>query len=112
MHKNLRWVVLAAACVGMGISVPSCPGQQAMQQQVDNLEKRETTTSQRIQALDTQVKQLATDMAKANQLLQTMGQTVLAQKGEMEALQKSVHELTDRLKPAAKKAAPAKGKKH
>ena len=109
MNKNLRWIVLGCATLGMGLSMPSCPGQQAMQQQIDALEKRVNSETQRVQSLDTQVKQLNGEMAKANQLLSTMGNTVLAQKTEIENLQKSVQEMASRsaAKPAAK-AAPAK----
>jgi septal ring factor EnvC (AmiA/AmiB activator) len=71
----------------MGISMPSCPGQQALQQQIDALQARATETDQKIQGLTTQVNTLSKEMNDAKSLLEQVGQTVIAQKDAISALE-------------------------
>lgn len=114
---RIHWLVLSASTLGLGLSMPACPGQQAMQQQLDNLEKRETAVATRIQGIDTQVKAATAEVAKmgpALQNLQVINQALIEQKSLITDLQKQVAELSDKVKSMGSKPAPApkaKGKK-
>ena len=94
--------VLALAT--MGISMPSCPGQEAIQQQVDGLTSRLNEADQKVQALTTQVGTLSKEMTDAKALLEQLSQTVIAQKDAIATLQTSQEELQ------AKVASGGKGK--
>ncbi len=94
---------MGAAVAGMGISMPSCPGQQAMQQQVDDLQKHEAAMNQKIQALDGQVRTLSGDMSQVKQLLDQVSRAVLAQKDSMAQMEANVQKLV-----AARGSSPAK----
>ncbi len=88
-----------------------------MQQQLDNLEKRETSVATRIQTIDTQVKAATAEVAKmgpALQNLQVINQALIEQKSMITDLQKQVADLSDKVKTLSSKPAPApkaKGKK-
>jgi len=72
MKKNLNWMVMSAAVLGMGMAMPSCPGQQEMQQKIDSLQTTNTDLSKKIQALTTQVNALNSDMSQVKTLLPQM----------------------------------------
>ena len=105
MNKTSRWLATGAAVVGMGMSMPSCPGQQAMQQQVDELQKREVAATQKAQALEGQVRALSGDMGQVKQLLEQVSRTVLAQKDSITQMEANVQKLA-----AARAGAPASSK--
>ncbi len=79
-------VVSTAALLGMGIAMPSCPGQQAMQQQIDSLQAKNTEQAQQAQALDGQLKAMNADMLQVKTLLEQVSNTVLAQKQALEQI--------------------------
>jgi hypothetical protein len=79
MEKKLRLVAFAAAFVGMGISMPQCPGQQALQQQVDGLETKSADTSRKMQMVDNELKRMNQELVTAKTLLEKVSNTVLAQ---------------------------------
>ncbi len=114
---RIHWLVLSASTLGLGLSMPACPGQQAMQQQLDNLEKRETSVATRLQGIDAQVKAATAEVAKmgpALQNLQVINQALIEQKSMITDLQKQVADLSDKVKALSSKPAPApkaKGKK-
>ena len=56
------WILGLTALLGMGITMPSCPGQQAMQQQIDNLQTANQDLSKKVQLLNTQLNAIANDM--------------------------------------------------
>lgn len=105
MNKKLTWIALGAAVAGMGIAMPSCPGQQAMQQQIDALQAKNAEMAKHIQNLDNQVKADSNDMGQVKTLLSQVSNTVLAQKQAQDALEAQVKELTTKVNtppPAAK----------
>ncbi len=105
-NKNILKVLLIAILVtGMGIAMPSCPGQQALQQQVDKLTTQNADSTKRIQALDEHVKTLNGEMAQAKQLLLQITNVIQAQKASIELLETAVKSAP---KGKAAKAAPAK----
>ena len=97
-------VIVATAFIGLGMSMPSCPGQQAMQQQIEALQTSNTDLNKRVQAMDAQVKALNGDMSQVKQLLKPMSDAIQAQKGAMDQLDANFKEIQ------AKMTAPAKGK--
>lgn len=86
MNRKLTWLALGAAVVGMGISMPSCPGQQAMQQQIDELKTKNAEMTKQLQAHDNQVKTLMGEMSQVKTLLQQISSAVLAQKQALEQI--------------------------
>ena len=95
--------VAATAALGFGFSMPSCPGQQAMQQQIDALQAKANEDAGRIDALSTQVATLNKSVSDLQAQLGSMGPTVIAQKEELESLRESLKEVQPRL-PSAKGA--------
>ena len=59
MNKKIQALVTAGAFLGMGIAMPSCPGQQAMQQQIDTLQTKTIELTQKISKVDSQNQILA-----------------------------------------------------
>ena len=111
--KNLRWVVLAGALVTMGVTMPSCPGQQAMQDQIDQLKQSQVELSKRLQNDESQMKQLADTVNQVKTDSQGMGGMVTQMKGDLDALRGTVQAMDAKLAAAAKPGkAPAKGRKH
>jgi septal ring factor EnvC (AmiA/AmiB activator) len=110
-------VIMVAAFIGMGMSMPSCPGQQALQQQVDTLTTSNAELSKRVQGMDAQVKQLNMDMSQVKQLLKPMSDAIQAQKAGMDQLDSNIKEIQAKMtapKASAKSAAKGKpaAKKH
>lgn len=108
MNRKIRVMLLGCAVMGMGVAMPSCPGQQAMQQQVDQMQTNLNNQARQIQALDAQVRNSNNEMTQAKQVLDQMANAINAQKAALETLQKSVNDLASR--PAARPSAPAKKK--
>jgi peptidoglycan hydrolase CwlO-like protein len=116
MNKK-HLVLLASAFVGLGMSMPSCPGQQAMQQQIDTLNANNTKLSQQVQALDAQVKTLNSDMSQVKQLLKPMSDAIQAQRTGMDQLDANIKEIQGKMaamaaKPAPRAASKPAAKKH
>lgn len=110
MSKKFVAPVIGASFLMLGLSMPSCPGQQAMQQQVDALKASETEMKSRISGLEGQIKSLR-DEAEQNKGLMAQLSTGIAEQGkaieEMKAAAAAAQS-----KPAARAAAkPGKGKK-
>ena len=61
---KLNWIVLGMAVVGLGFAMPSCPGQDAMQQQINALQSSNQEISKKVQTLTTQVTTLASENAE------------------------------------------------
>lgn len=90
----------------MGLSLPSCPGQQAMQQQLDTLKTQQTELRSLITAQETQIKGVKEESDRAKEMLGQMLATVTEQS-------KKLDELNEKLKtpPAPVHASkPSKGK--
>jgi septal ring factor EnvC (AmiA/AmiB activator) len=108
--KNLRWAVLAGAIVAMGVTMPSCPGQQAMQDQIDQLKTSQADLSKRLQLSETQLKQLI-DMA--NQMhndFQGMGGMVTQTKTDVDQMKVTLQAMQAKMAPPAKGASKTSAK--
>ena len=77
--------VLALAFTGLGLSMPSCPGQEAMQKQIDGLTKQNGDIIKKLQTVDAPVKAAATELAQMKELLQ---QTTTALQAQAERIAK------------------------
>ena len=112
MNSKIRVLVFAIAVVGMGISMPSCPGQDAMQKQIDSLTQSNADLKRQVAAMDTTVKSTATDMGQAKQLLEQMTNAIQAQKTSVMNLETSIKDVQTQM--TAIQAAlpkPKKGRK-
>lgn len=110
LGNGKAWKTLGLGCLGiftMGISMPSCPGQQALQQQVDTLQTAQTDATRKIQNLETQVKTLNHELTQVKGLLEQVPTTIQAQREALDSLNKSVEELK-KAKSAPAPAASAK----
>ena len=69
MKKYFKYLVFAASFAGMGIAMPSCPGQQAMQQQIDTLTNTNLDVNKKLRTMQGQITGLSNDMNQVKQLL-------------------------------------------
>ncbi|MGK5083350.1 hypothetical protein WDW37_08580 [Bdellovibrionota bacterium FG-1] len=103
-QQSLRFAVLAgAAFMGLGMAMPSCPGQQEMKDQMTALQTANDGLNKRVQTLTGQVTQLNTEMSQVKQLLQPMANAIQAQKTAMDQLDAN-------MKTLAGKGGAGKGK--
>src|SRR5689334_4509080 len=103
MKKNLRWLVLGVAFSGMGVAMPSCPGQKAMQQQLDAVQATEQEQAKKIQTLTNQATSLNNDMGQVKQLLPQMTQLIKAQKDQLDHMDAEIKELQAKVFKGKKK---------
>jgi septal ring factor EnvC (AmiA/AmiB activator) len=102
------YVALGAAFLGMGMSMPSCPGQQAMQEQVDKLTQQNLNLNKRTESLESQIKSLNSDMTQVKTLLKPMADAIQAQKAGMDQLDANLKEIQTKLAAAASSKGGAK----
>ncbi len=92
----------------MGVDMPSCPGQQAMQQQVEALQGKQAELMKQAQAQDAHIKVLNAEIGQSKALLAQVSQTVLAQKEALDRLEATVRSLTETLNQMNSKGAKGK----
>lgn len=105
----------------IGATAPSCPGNQAVQQQLEQVQNQNQGLIREVQTLEAQVKEMRTEMTQLRTLATQIGNTVLAQKqaleqvGSVRATQAApVREKADPVPPqvtASKPSKPAQKKK-
>ena len=93
MRKNLRWGAILLSVLGMGMAMPSCPGQQAMQEQIDRMQATQTEQLKRVQNLTTQTSKMNQDMTQIKQLLTDMTNVISSQKGLIDKLSMDLQSL-------------------
>ena len=103
MKKYFKYLIFAASFAGMGIAMPSCPAQQAMQQQIDVIQTNNMDTTKKLRTLQTQVTGLSNDMNQVKQLLPQMTNVIQAQKGALDQLDATVQQMRNKGKVPAKK---------
>jgi len=74
----------------MGINMPSCPGQEALQQSVDSLRTAQTEMKAKVSMNDAALKALKEEVAQLNTKLADVTTTVLAQKAALEEMTKAM----------------------
>jgi peptidoglycan hydrolase CwlO-like protein len=90
MHKRTLVTLVGATLLLIGSTGPSCGGNQALQQQLDQLTTRDQEQTRTIQELQAQVKLLQTEMGNVKALTTQIGQTVLAQKQALEHYDRAI----------------------
>jgi uncharacterized coiled-coil protein SlyX len=81
----------------MGLAMPSCPGQQAMQQQIDTLSTDNTSLRKTVMSLDGQMKSMNTYMDQNKQVVEQMSSTILAQKTAMDQMNAGLKDLQTKM---------------
>lgn len=104
-NNNVRALALVGACLAMSFTMPSCPGQQAIQLQVDTLTTGHAEVAKRTANLEVQVKTANADLANIKQLMEQLGNAVQAQKASIDQLSQAMKDLDTKV--SAAKAAPA-----
>lgn len=99
-------LLLVVALFTMGVSLPSCPGQAELKQQVDALEAKNGQMAKQVQGLDAQVKTLNNEISEMKNTMTQMTTGLLAQKQSIDQLNENMKALASK----GAKAAPAKGK--
>jgi len=102
-QNYFKYLIFAASFAGMGLGMPSCPGQQAMQQQIDALQTANMDTTKKLHTLQTQVTTFSTDMGQVKQILPQMTNVIQAQKGALDQLDITVQQMKNKGKPVKKK---------
>ena len=103
MKKSLKLSILSATFVLMGFTMPSCPGQEAMEQRIAALETNKLDLTKKVQSLNAQVTSVNKDMGEMRQVLVQMTTVIQAQKGAIEQLEASINALKTHAKPSSKK---------
>ncbi|MDR3606482.1 MAG: hypothetical protein P4M08_03775 [Oligoflexia bacterium] len=110
--KSLRWPIRAIALTGtvalMGVTMPSCPGQQAMQDQIDAMKASQAEIMKRTQAHETELKQIVDAINQLKTESQGVGASAGQLKAEIDQLKTAVQSIETRL--AAAKPAKSTGK--
>ena len=111
--QALRWSAVVLVAGGMGISLPQCPGQQAMQQQVDSLITAQGDMTRKLQKIDGDAKAGKQEIDQFKQILQQMKEAMDAQQKAMTELGAKVTALEARpvYTPPAAKGGKAGAKK-
>ncbi len=112
--KNRRSLKLLApvpflALTALGMAMPSCPGQQEMQQKIDKLETDHATLNKQVLNLNERLATVEKDMGIVKQALQPVVNAFTNQRKDLdgltarvEALQTQVTALSSKTRPAAK----------
>src|SRR4051812_9486242 len=86
MKKYFTWMLIGAAFLGLGIAMPGCPGQQAMQQQIDSLQNANLDLTKKVQALTTQLHTINGDIGQMMAGLPQMTNVISSQKTALDKL--------------------------
>jgi septal ring factor EnvC (AmiA/AmiB activator) len=97
MKRYFTWTLMGAAFLGLGIAMPSCPGQQAMQQQLDALQNANMDLSKKVQALTTQNHTMSNDINQMKTLLPQMTNVISSQKIALDKLDADLKALQARI---------------
>ena len=108
-RKLLFWVTMTVSTFGLGIAMPSCPGQQAMQQQVDLLQTKNRELSTRIQTMENSLKTMTADLDQLRQLPGKITPALQSYQAELEKINTAITAMQTQMKSGGSKAAPAKG---
>ena len=104
-------VIALSAFLGMGMSMPSCPGQQEMKDQVTALQAQNGDLAKKIQAQEAKVKQLTEDMNTIKTALPQVVSTIQAQKTGLDQLDSAIKELQSKSSSKGKTSSTSKKKK-
>jgi len=97
MNKQIRVLVFTLAALGMGITMPSCPGQEAMQQQIDGLTAKNADMTRKMAAMSATVDSAAKELNDAKQLLTQLGPALEAQKNAMTTMSTQIQDIQSKM---------------
>ena len=104
MDKRVAWILAVTAVLAMGISMPSCPGQQAMQQQIDQIAAKQTELIKNISNLDKQVKAFDADMKTVKEVMPQMGKNLADMHGKINEIVSEINMIETKIAPKSGKA--------
>jgi hypothetical protein len=109
--KNELKAFAFGICVllGMGITMPQCPAQQAMQQQLDESKLKEADLTRRLAALEANVRTMSADVGAMKTSTGPIIQQLQAMSPRLDALEAAVKVLQT---PPPAPAKGAKGRRH
>jgi peptidoglycan hydrolase CwlO-like protein len=110
MRKIIQAIAISGAFLALGFSMPSCPGQQALQQQMDILQAKASEAGKELQVLVTKLDQANSEISKTNAVMAQMNTVITEQKLQIEQLEASMKILSDKI--TAPKAPPKNIKTH
>jgi len=102
--SGARILLLAGASLAMGMTLPSCPGQQALQTQIDSIQAKQVDAQRKIQALEGKTQGFGADIADAKQNAQKAEDLVGIQGKKIEELEGIVRDLQTKSSAPAKKS--------
>lgn len=113
LRKSVRWLPIAGMlALTLAMTMPSCPGQQAMQQQIDALQSSNNRLNSQLMSMDSQLRAISADNANLKQAMQGMAQAVDGQKATIDQLSGAMKDLQQKFALAAARMAPPKKSAH
>lgn len=107
--QSIKFTVLTLTTLSlMSFTLPSCPGQKEMQEQLDALQLKATQMSKSFMDSQSSVKTMREEMEQMKTLVSQVSTTVLEQKSKIEELQAKLAEVETLAKNPPKLLAPPK----
>ncbi|MEK6707062.1 MAG: hypothetical protein AABZ06_14890 [Bdellovibrionota bacterium] len=101
--KKIKWLFVAlCSLMALGIAMPSCPGQKAVQTQIETLEKNQADLIKKVGSLESQLKAAAMENAKTKEILSQLGSSLQLQEASLRQLESTVK--GTHIKPSIQKA--------
>jgi predicted nuclease with TOPRIM domain len=85
--KSIYWFIPLTLAGLMSITMPSCPGQEALQQQVDAASSKNTELTRKVNELTSQFKPIQEENNKLKELTKLIGDKVLALETKIKELE-------------------------
>jgi septal ring factor EnvC (AmiA/AmiB activator) len=112
MKKTLTGFAFLVAVLGMGISMPSCPGQQAMQDKIDALEKSNLDLRKALMTSMDASRASAADMATLKTEIGQMSQELQSEATRLAASEAALKDIQAKLAAPPPKKTPPPRKRH
>jgi TolA-binding protein len=110
MKKNTRWVLFGLSFAFMGIAMPNCPGQQAMQTQINDLQTSKQKLDTRVAAVESKSNAVEGFMKKMDEALPNLVTITTQNQEKITALENQIKEIQAKLESMSKPAPKAKKK--
>lgn len=108
-RKSIQTLFLISITVfAMGAGLPGCPGNKAMEEQVEQLQTKNADTIKKIASAENQLKMMTAELAQYKTQIPQIIEQMNVLKGRLDQLETQVREMAVK---ATSHAKPAKGKK-
>lgn len=97
-------IIITVAVFAMGAGLPGCPGNKAVEEQVEQLQTKNADAIKKIGSIENQLKMMTAETAQLKQQMPQALEQLNVLKGRLDQLEAQVREM------ASKKVAPAKAK--